>query len=170
MIAKIKKHVHILDITERFGIDVEEVSVGNFTHRCKCPNKEHKSGTERTGSCYINGNQNNFYCFGCQANNSSIDFYMLCSDLSFSEAMDCLKPLVRDIDDDLEYKRKENNFDILFQMSEMIYDKIKEDPFCIDQIKSIIRQVDDYIITIKPNDIKKARFLKHKLEKKLEEI
>lgn len=170
MIAKIKKYVNILDITEKFGIDVEEVSVGNFTHRCKCPNKNHKSGTERTGSCYINGEKNNFYCFGCQANNSSIDFYMLCSDLSFSEALDCLRPMVSDIYDDLEYKKKENNFDILFEMSQMIYDKIKENPFCIDQIKSVMKQVDDYTSTMKPSEIKKARFLKYKLEKKLKDI
>ena len=58
--------VSILDIAESFGIELEEVCSSNFSHRCRCPSKNHKSGSE-TASLYINSKDNNFYYCGCQA-------------------------------------------------------------------------------------------------------
>ena len=169
MIDKIKKHVSIADISSKFDIPLEEVCVGNFTHRCKCPSKNHKSGSERTGSCYIDANKNNFYCFGCQAGSSSIDFYMICTDLSFPDAVDCLTPLVADIKD-FERKRVYSNYSILLEISDMFKEKIEESPFSIDQIKSVMRQTDVYISSIKTSEVKKTMALRAKVSKKLREI
>ena len=79
--------VSILDIAESFGIELEEVCSSNFSHRCRCPSKNHKSGSERTASLYINSKDNNFYCYGCQAQHNCIDFYMICKDCDFSTAI-----------------------------------------------------------------------------------
>ena len=51
--------VLILDLTNEFGIDTEDVSSGNFNRRCKCPSPNHKNGGERTGSLYIDSVKNN---------------------------------------------------------------------------------------------------------------
>ena len=64
--------VSILELAKHFSIPLEQVCSGNFTHKCRCPSPEHKSGSERTGSLYIDGENNNFYCFGCGASNLSL--------------------------------------------------------------------------------------------------
>ena len=79
--------VKISEIADSFGVSLSEISSGNFTHRCKCPGSEHKSGLERTGSLYIDDINNNFYCFGCGASNNAIDFYILCTGKTFSESI-----------------------------------------------------------------------------------
>jgi len=170
LIDKIKKYVEITDIAERFGISLEEVCVGNFTHRCKCPHKNHKSGSERTGSCYIDSEKNNFYCFGCQAGYSSIDFYMACADLEFHSAIDCMTPMVANIKGGGEYKRKASNYEILLEISDMFRAKIEENPFCVEELKLVIKKTDEYIEKIKPTDIKRASFLKYKVTEKLKEM
>ena len=50
MISKqrVNSNVKILDIVNEFEIDAEEYCTGTFTHRCKCPNQDHKDGSERT--------------------------------------------------------------------------------------------------------------------------
>ena len=170
MIAKIKKYVNILDIADRFDIDLEDVCVGNFTHKCRCPHKTHKNGRERTGSCYVDSNKNNFYCFGCQAGSSSIDFYMACTGLEFQEALECLRPFVADIKDEKLKTNTKNNFNILLDISDMFYKKIQSSPFFISEIKSVMRKTDEYIFKISPSDIGGAQVLRAKIKKKLEEI
>lgn len=88
------KWASIIDVAEKNRIGLERVSSGNFDYRCTCPSKEHKGGTERTKSCYINSNDNNFYCFGCNAGYNVIDFYILCTDSCFSDAMFHLRQMV----------------------------------------------------------------------------
>ena len=90
----ILKHVSIVDVADDASIDLEGVSSGKFEYRCTCPSKNHKGGTERTKSCYINSGDNNFYCFGCNAGYNVIDFYMLCNDCSFSDAMSNLRTMI----------------------------------------------------------------------------
>ena len=84
---KILRVVNIKDVASYFGIQLERVSSGSFDYRCRCPSKDHKHGSERTSSCYINSSDNNFYCFGCNAGYNVIDFCIISGNLSFPEAM-----------------------------------------------------------------------------------
>ncbi len=170
MISKIKKYVMITDIAERFAVSLEEVSVGNFTHRCKCPHPDHKGGSERTGSCYIDSNKNNFYCFGCQAGSSSIDFYMACANIDFSTALDCMSPMVCKINDNIPDIKVKSNYLILLEISDMFRKKLSESPFCLDQLKVVMKKTDEYIDKIKPSDVRRAKFLRYKVEEKLKEL
>ena len=160
----------ITEIADKFNIKMEEASVGNFPHRCKCPHPDHKNGAERTGSCYVDSNKNNFYCFGCQAGSSSIDFYMACANVDFPTAIDCMRPMVEGIKCTSQYRRKESNYLILLEISDLFKKKIKENPFCIDDLKVVMKKTDEYIDKIKPHDVKRARFLKYKVEEKLKEF
>ena len=90
----ISDNLSIKTIANDFSIRFESISSGNFDYRCKCPSSEHKRGMERTSSCYINTKDNNFYCFGCGAGTSIVDFYMLCKDCNFSDAMNDLKSMI----------------------------------------------------------------------------
>lgn len=170
MISKIKKYAMITDIADNFNIDLEEVCVGNFTHRCKCPSPDHKNGSERTGSCYIDSNKNNFYCFGCQAGFSSIDFYMSCAGIDFSTAIDCMAPMVSNIKETSTYKRKESNYQILIEISDLFRDKLKQNPFCFFELKNVMKKTDEYISKISSSDIRRTTFLKYKVEEKLKEF
>lgn len=170
MIDNLKKYVMITDLAEKFGIQLEEVCVGNFTHRCRCPHKDHKGGSERTGSCYIDSEKNNFYCFGCQAGFSSIDFYMACADIDFYSAIDCMSPMVSNIASNSSYKKKPSNYEILLEISDMFRKKLEENPFCFEELNLVIRKTDEYIDIIKPSDIKKTNILKIKVQEKLKEI
>ena len=50
--------VLIIDVAKMFKINLEGISSGNFTFRCKCPSDDHKSGRERTSSLYIDSVNN----------------------------------------------------------------------------------------------------------------
>jgi DNA primase len=114
------KIIKILDLCESNSIAVEQIVSGNFTHRCKCPFPNHKSGKERTHSLYIDSINNNFYCFGCGASNNSIDFYMLLNGLSFVDAITKLSEMVDPdcaVDQTPDSDIKRNNFSILLEIS-----------------------------------------------------
>ena len=131
----INKCIKILDIAEEFGIPVEEYGTGNFTHRCKCPNVSHKSGSERTGSLYIDERGNNFYCFGCGESSWAIDFYMLCKNCNFQTA---LYELANKVPKDFKIESsiiENDNYEILLEISDVmrnyIVDRIDDYEFYI---------------------------------------
>jgi len=118
--SQLIKAIKILQLCEAENLALEQIVSGNFTHRCKCPFSTHKSGKERTQSLYIDSINNNFYCFGCGANNNSIDFYMLLKDIDFSTAILELSNIVdpEDIANEPEKNDiKKNNFSILLEIS-----------------------------------------------------
>tara|TARA_R100000152_G_C6660439_1_gene99474 strand:- start:22 stop:492 length:471 start_codon:yes stop_codon:yes gene_type:complete len=148
MVSKldILRNVSIVEVAESCSIDLERVSSGNFDYRCKCPSKDHKHGSERTSSCYINSADNNFYCFGCNAGYNVIDFYMLSNDISFSEAMSSLRTMVdeSDISSD-RVVAKRGNFSILMEISSFI--RKYNDMFIYDSkwMNSFSKKIDLYI-------------------------
>tara|TARA_A200000159_G_scaffold158847_1_gene176646 strand:- start:3359 stop:3892 length:534 start_codon:yes stop_codon:yes gene_type:complete len=161
---EILSSVSILDVAEKSSIDLEEISSGNFTHRCKCPSKEHKGGTERTGSLYIDGDNNNFYCFGCGASNNTIDFYMICNDVDFSEAILAMSKLVDP--DKVKLQKPEvkaTTFGILLGISKMFRDAIRSHPDKLVEIESVMRRTDEYLSDIGRYDTKKAKALSKKI-------
>lgn len=114
---KIIDQILIVDLCSEFGIQVESLHGGNFTHRCKCPSPSHKGGRERTPSLYIDSTNNNFYCYGCGAYSNPVNFYNLIhEDLSFQ---DCVNTLKLRIDDKKGSKRRfvQSNFEIQKEIS-----------------------------------------------------
>ena len=151
-------NISIKDIAAENSIGLEPISSGNFTHRCRCPSRNHKHGLERTSSLYIDSNNNNFYCFGCSASSNVIDFYMICKDVSFSDAVTSLGER---IDVSLIKPKKfiavKNNFSIFVEISKTIREYIilnKNDLVWADRI---CRQVDLYYEEIGTEDIASAR-------------
>jgi DNA primase len=162
---EILKSISILDIANAESIALERISSGNFTHRCKCPSKEHKSGSERTGSLYIDGDNNNFYCFGCGATNNVIDFYILCTNLDFSGAITELSSLV---DPDKVQRvasgKKKTNFYPLLQLSEVFREALKAHPEDIEWIEKVMKRADQHIESIDRYDVKRTKSLLTKIK------
>ena len=141
-------------------MSLERVCSGNFTHKCKCPSSEHKSGLERTGSLYIAGENNNFYCFGCGASNNVIDFYILRTGCDFSTAILEMSELVDpEKVSGISVVKKKNNFTILLSISEMFREAQRSNLDDTEWVEAIMKKTDEYIIQIDRYDIKKSKAL-----------
>ena len=151
-------NISIKDIAAENSIGLESVLSGNFTHRCKCPSKDHKHGLERTSSLYIDSINNNFYCFGCSASSNVIDFYMLCKDISFSDAItDLGKRIDASLIKPREFRAVKNNFSIFVEISKTIRDYIMSNRGDILWADRLCKQVDLYYEEIGTEDIRSAR-------------
>lgn len=93
--------VNILDILDKYGVEYNQISAGNFTHKLKCPFPNHLDGQERTASLYVSEKENNFCCFGCNSTGSVIDFIMLFSGIPYYKALEILSKIagIEKIDD-----------------------------------------------------------------------
>ena len=98
----IRNQINILDICDEFSVRVECVNNGSFTHRCKCP--YHKGGNERTPSLYIDSTNNTFFCYGCNAGNSVINFYNLF--FPDYDERDCVEDLRLRVDTTKKYPKR----------------------------------------------------------------
>jgi len=163
--SAILQTVSILDLAENADLDLEEIHSSNFSHRCRCPNKHHKSGSERTPSLYINSKDNNFYCYGCQASYNCIDFYMLCKDCDFSTA---LKDLSSKIDylKDIEVVVRESNYDEKIEISRMIKAYLDDNKDDLSWILDFNKKLDEYIEQV-GESVEGANKLKKKIERVL---
>ena len=157
--------IRITDLANRFSISLEAVNSGNFTHRCKCPSKEHKSGSERTGSLYIDEANNNFYCFGCGASNNVIDFYILCKDVDFSTA---ILELSESVDptkvSNVPRKQKVVNFSQLLEISSLFRRTQIRHPEDIEWIEGLMKKTDQYTDGIDRHDVRGAKIMLKKLK------
>lgn len=161
--------VLILDLTDEFGIDTEEVSSGNFNKRCRCPSPNHKNGGERTGSLYIDSVKNNFYCFGCGAGTNSIDFYMLCAGITFGEAVSKLRTRVEPSSAERSFDIEVNNFYTLLQISNLFRDTMLEHRDDLKWIDGLMKYSDNFILDLSPQDDNRAKLLLQKIENKIKE-
>ena len=154
----------ILDIAKKLSIGLESISSGNFTHRGRCPSPEHKGGQERTGSLYVDGDNNNFYCFGCGASNNVIDFYMLKQGCDFSTALSEMSELVDPSKVSAKkHAAKKNNFKELMAISRvfrLIQERYPED---IEWIESFMKKTDLYLDQIDRYDVEKTKALYRKV-------
>lgn len=164
---KINKNIRILDICKDNDIVAKEYPTGKFTHRCKCPNPDHKSGSERTDSLYIDAEANNFYCFGCGAGSGAIDFYMICNNVDFSGAISELKEKVANIGEGCGYSTKIDNFDILIEMSDVMRGALDGGRVEADKYIDLCKFVDSKLLKIDKYDlgktIKLLNYLKNKI-------
>jgi DNA primase len=164
------KQVMIAEIARNFSIGLEKTSAGNFDLRCRCPSVNHKHGRERTSSLYINSRENNFFCYGCNAGSSVIDFYMLCSQKEFLEALNDLKLLVKfpgKYSDVVEKKRE--CFPLLVQNSEIIRKFLIDNPQSIEDTDGFLQRLDEIIFEKKKDDAKYLTSLNEKMKKKFGE-
>ena len=153
LLDAINNQISILDLCSQHGIDVERVSSGNFTHRCKCPSPNHKSGGERTPSLMIDDDKNNFYCFGCNANNSAINFYnLIYPDLEFSE---CVENLKSKVDTTKKYpkKFKQSNYQLQIEMSALLRYYNRKYPSEKEYMMKVQKKLDENMSKIDYNDI-----------------
>ena len=157
--------VKITDLAKEFGINLEGVVSGRFDYRCRCPSPNHKNGQERTPSCYINSQDNDFMCYGCQASLNCIDFYMLCAGVDFSGAMLELKKRVRGgTGKQHNYKIEENNYPALLEISKLFRNTMIEHPDDLEWINKLMIYVDQFILEIDSKNNKKAKYLLSKIE------
>jgi len=162
---EILSSLRISDIASSQGVSMIETNSGNFTHKCKCPAVDHKSGLERTGSLYIDNINNNFYCFGCGASNNVIDFYMLCTEKSFSEALEDLSKVV----DPSKVKvcaaeNKQNNFSVLLEISTEIRKAQTNHQDDLEWIGLLIKKMDLKLTLLDRKDVIGAREVQKKLK------
>jgi len=161
---EIVKTVTITTLADKFSISLEQISSGNFTHRCRCPSREHKNGSERTGSLYIDDVNNNFYCFGCGASNNVIDFYILSKGVDFSTAIYDLSEFVDPTKiGKITKHRKSVNFPQLLQISTCFRDAQKQHPDDIKWIEGLMSKADEYIDETDRHDVNKAKALLKKI-------
>jgi hypothetical protein len=162
---EIIKSVFISDIADRLSVSLEQVNSGNFTHRCKCPARDHKNGSERTCSLYVDNENNNFYCFGCGASNNAIDFYMLCKDVDFSTAIQELSEFVDPTKiGSVSRQKKVVNFPQLLKLSVCLRDVQKMHPEDIEWIEDMMKKTDKYIEDIDRHDVSRAKNLLAKVK------
>jgi len=169
IVRQIKRDIKITELAEEHGISLTRISSGNFTHRCTCPNPNHKMGNENTDSLYIDAINNNYYCYGCSSNNSCIDFYMICNNnISFSEAVSVLSEYI-EFDDTI--KDNTNNFDNFttkLEISRIVFNYCQSNKGRVRDFAKLSIKLDEIFDDIKPNDYKKMSSLKKKIKKYLE--
>lgn len=151
---EILKYVKIIDIAERFNLDLEPISSGDFNFRCRCP--FHKNGQERTPSLYISETTNSFYCYGCQAGTNVIDFYILHTDKDFIEAIHDLKEYVGDSDVETVVHIIDT-FPIKLKISNLFRIILTKYPDKFNEIEKIIKQTDQYLVNIDSENIDKIQ-------------
>lgn len=157
--------INILTIAQEFNIAVEKISSGNFNYRCRCPSKNHKGGSERTGSCYLDSIHNNFHCFGCNASSNCIDFYMLCQDCSFNDAIQALGSRIKEGVHHVTPQNEFNNFHLLLQISNLLRQTILEHRDDLKWINQLMKQIDQETFNLDPKDDLNSKLLLKKVQR-----
>lgn len=158
-------NVKITDLAKEFGIQLEDVVSSKFNYRCRCPSPNHKNGYERTPSCYINSQDNDFICYGCNASLNSIDFYMLCTGLSFGDAMGELKKRIQHgTGVQKTYNIEENNYTLLLEISKLFRKTMLAHSDDLYWINKLMLYTDSFILEMDPKDVNKAKYLLEKIQ------
>ena len=171
MVSKydISKFINILDIADEFGIKLEKTYSGTFTHKCKCPSRDHKNGNESTAACNIDSENNKFWCFVCNAGLSVVDFYMLCAEKDFASAMADLSLRVSDgYTASVPVISRKNNISILLDISALFRVTMLDHNTDLKWISDVMKKTDDYVSSIDKYDLPKTTSLLNKLRDTIE--
>lgn len=168
VVKEVKKQIKIVELAEEHGISLTRISSGNFTHRCTCPNPNHKMGSENTDSLYIDEINNNFYCYGCSAGTSCLDFYMICNDVGFSEALSILSEHVDLSDSYVSDRRSADSFVTKLDVSRIVFKFCQENKSKHKDFAKLSIRLDEIFDDIKDDDYKKILSLKNKISQYLE--
>lgn len=164
---EIIEQIKIVELAKEFNIYLESIS-GNYDFKCKCPSLEHKGGSERTGSCFINSQKNTFYCYGCNKGYNSIDFYMLCADVNFAKALAELKTRVKlGLKSNHADPVKTNNFSILLKTSHLFRKLLLKHPEDQVWIEKLIEAYDQKVLELESDDESAAKQLLNQVKEKI---
>jgi len=146
--------VQITDIAEKYGLDIFHMCAGNFDYKCRCPSPAHKSGSERTSSLFINSINNDFHCFGCSAGTNVIDFYMICEECSFAEALESLRAIIDPelITGESRSKVVVNTLPEMLKISKFFNNLLRYYPDDKEWIFSLMEKTDSYLFDIDNGD------------------
>ena len=89
-------------ILDKYGIEYMACQSGTFTHKMKCPLPTHAGGNERTASCYFSETENSFYCYGCNAHGTIVEFVRLYMGKPYYEALRWLASFAHITSENLE--------------------------------------------------------------------
>ncbi len=157
--------VSIESVAKLLQIELEPINTGNFTARCRCPGINHKHGSERTPSLYIDTIRNNYYCYGCGSSHNQIDFYILAKNCDFLTALEALGPLIDPEKIGKSSEVKKTNFSILSELSSYIRMIITNNKDDLEWIMSMQKKADKAISSIDRHDLNKTRSLLRSIKK-----
>jgi DNA primase len=160
--------VSIVDVAEEAGISLEKCSSGNFDLRCKCPSANHKSGSERTASLYIDSSNNNFYCYGCAASSNVIDFYMVVNNVEFAQAFAELRKIAIPSGSNKSFIANASNFIIIAELSVYFREQMNLHKDDLKWISYMMKKTDEYIELIDSSDLASARRLTESIKGEFE--
>ncbi len=159
----VNNYIKIEDLMDEFDMKYISLS-GKFTRKCICPNPDH---IEKTPSCYINGHSNDFYCYGCGTVGKAVDFYMMCKKIGFYEALCDLSIRMPEGYNDSQYVKKENNFEILLNISNELRKYIYNNPNKLDRSMKLCKKIDSIICQMDRHDTKNAKRLLEQVKEHL---
>lgn len=106
---KARKSINMEKMLSGIVDEVESISSNSFTHKCKCPNPNHKGGEERTPSFYFSDVDSTFKCFGCNWNGDVFDLIALLKGMPVDALVDKyvkekgIKVLLDEIDNTVKF-------------------------------------------------------------------
>ena len=71
--------ISMVELFGKHSRSIESIASTTWTHKCICPNPNHKGGDERTPSCCFSEASKEFYCFGCQQKGDAFDLMAMMS-------------------------------------------------------------------------------------------
>lgn len=75
--AMLIERISFVEIVQKYSSKIEEVNSPSFTHKCTCPNPNHKNGQEKTPSFHFSEKSGRFICFSCGINGNVFDLIAL---------------------------------------------------------------------------------------------
>ena len=163
---EIISQIKVVDLAKDLGLKLEHLGNGKFDYRCRCPFAKHKNGSEKTASLYINSNQNDFYCFGCNTHGNSITFYKESRDISFSDAMKELSSMITIDgyhDETADNLIQPSIFSVLLDISKLFREFMLKNPDDLKWINNVMKKTDEYIDNIDQDDVEAVKELYQKI-------
>jgi DNA primase len=138
--------VSIVTLMKKYGLQLESRETGQeFTHRSYCPFHRGKGvdGKERTPSLFISDRTNSFFCFGCGANGTVIDFVSL---IDGTPPLVALQKLAKDIGlIDKDGKWDELQLDVLEEMAPSFDPSKTIEPYLFSISKSMRSYITKFV-------------------------
>lgn len=79
--------ISFVQILNKYTKQIEEVGSSTFTHRCVCPNPNHKNGGERTPSFYFSEEDKGYRCYGCGITGDVFDLISLMNGMPWNDVV-----------------------------------------------------------------------------------
>lgn len=79
--------ISFVNVLNKYTRHIEEVGSSTFTHRCVCPNPNHKNGGERTPSFYFSDEDKGYRCYGCGITGDVFDLIALMNGMPWGDVV-----------------------------------------------------------------------------------